>query len=275
MSVSQDLFPLQEINSKYAAGDSVMSFGNHPKLAHCPGGGLALHQDGGAVGCGGKIWIAGECLSSYLLNNYDKLFDGKTGEYSTGEEFNTAHIVELGSGTGLVGLVLGLVNAKYNPGMKVFITDIDDLVPLMLQNVMLNHLENEVIPAALLWGEPLGGLVEDNQLVDANTLDALTQLARQPPMYIKHLKLVLAADVVYLEQAFPLLESTLLQLTDMNEDLEILMCYRKRRKQDKKFFARIAKNFNRIDLMNFNEEEEAYYRKCRVHLFKLVRKPKK
>ncbi len=50
------------------------------------------------------------------------------------------------------------------------------------------------------------------------------------PKYIKDEKIdtVLAADCVYLESAFPLLEKTLLDLCD--KDTFVLMSYKKRRK---------------------------------------------
>lgn len=50
------------------------------------------------------------------------------------------------------------------------------------------------------------------------------------PQYVKdnEVDLVLAADCVYLEAAFPLLEKTLLDLTEKR--IPILMCYKKRRK---------------------------------------------
>lgn len=52
--------------------------------------GLKVFEDGGAAGCGGKLWPAGELLSKYLIRK------GLGG---------AKHIVELGSGTGLVGCV--------------------------------------------------------------------------------------------------------------------------------------------------------------------------
>lgn len=55
--------------------------------------GLAVHEDGGEAGCGGKLWPAGELLSRYMIRK--------------GVE-NVKNILELGSGTGLVGYVPGM-----------------------------------------------------------------------------------------------------------------------------------------------------------------------
>lgn len=54
---------------------------------------------------------------------------------------------------------------------------------------------------------------------------------------------VLAADCVYLEAAFPLLEKTLLDLTDVKNPPVILMSYKKRRKADARFFKAMRKHF--------------------------------
>lgn len=50
------------------------------------------------------------------------------------------------------------------------------------------------------------------------------------PRFVKdnEIDLILAADCVYLEAAFPLLEKTLLDLTE--NGTSIVMCYKKRRK---------------------------------------------
>ncbi|KAH3901270.1 uncharacterized protein SCODWIG_02620 [Saccharomycodes ludwigii] len=203
---------------------------------------LKIYEDGGGLGCGGKIWIAGELLCEYIMehkvnfNVYDK-------------------VIELGSGTGIVGLLLGLmnnqglwINDKYKEeqnSKKVYVTDITELVPLMDKNVNLNNVGNVVEAASLEWGEP----------VEAK--------------FSAGLDLVLAADCVYLEKAFPLLEKTLLDLTSVDKPPMILMSYRKRRKADKHFFIKIKKNFKVIEIKDF--KNFAQYLKQRTHLFQLIR----
>lgn len=193
-----------------------------------PEPGLQIYEDGGELGCGGKIWVAGELLSKYLL---DKGLHNKK------------KVVEIGSGTGLVGLTLGL-GQKKNDDMEVWITDIDDLVPLMDKNIILNGLEKNVFARALPWGM------------------ALPEFAK------KDVDVVLAADCVYLEKAFPLLEKTLIDLT--TKETLVLMSYRKRRKADTKFFRKIKKHFDLIEVTDF--KDYATYLKQGVHLFQLVKK---
>lgn len=189
---------------------------------------LKIWEDGGAVGCGGKIWIAGELLSRYLLDK---------------KICQRGKIIEVGSGTGLVGLCLGL-SLRERSDAEIWITDIEDLVPLMQKNIELNELEDVVHSATLAWGEPLPSYAKDG--VDV----------------------ILAADCVYLEKAFPLLEKTLLDMT--NKDTLVLMSYRKRRKADSKFFRKIRKNFDIVPITDF--EDYNHYLKQRTHLFQLVRR---
>ncbi|KAH3667909.1 hypothetical protein WICMUC_005187 [Wickerhamomyces mucosus] len=225
MSGFQDLVPIRPTEH---LGKSDMTFDGR-----LPEPGLKIWEDGGEVGCGGKIWIAGELLSKYLLDK--GLHDKKK-------------VVEIGSGTGLAGIALAL-SEKRDDDLKIYITDIEELVPLMNKNISLNGVESTVFARTLSWGAEL-------------------------PDYAKEdVDVVLAADCVYLEKAFPLLEKTLIDLTSDNEDCLILMSYRKRRKADSKFFKKIKKNFTIKQINDFKDYD--YYLKQSVNLFQLIRnKPK-
>ena len=67
------------------------------------------------------------------------------------------------------------------------------------------------------------------------------------PAAISKPDLILAADCVYFEPAFPLLVQTLDELA-MRDDPEILFCYKKRRKADKRFFTMLRKRFNWVEV---------------------------
>lgn len=77
---SEDLISSRNVEN---LGNSFLTFNG---LLEDPG--LKVYEDGGAAGCGGKLWPAGELLSRYMI---------QTG---IGKATN---ILELGSGTGLVG----------------------------------------------------------------------------------------------------------------------------------------------------------------------------
>ncbi|KAG5361489.1 Protein-lysine N-methyltransferase EFM6 [Yarrowia sp. C11] len=195
------------------------------------GEGLKIEEDGGAAGCGGKLWPAGEMLAYYLLRKGIQ---------------NYPRVLEIGSGTGLTGLAIALSESAPE-NLKVWVTDQENMIPLMNQNIELNNLQDKVVAEVLDWGEELPSFLE-GQPVD----------------------LVLAADCVYLESAFPLLEKTLIDLS--NKDTKILMSYKKRRKADSRFFKSVKKHFTIVEISDF--EEHARFKKDGVTLMELQKKTK-
>ncbi|KAK9468185.1 putative methyltransferase-domain-containing protein [Lipomyces arxii] len=206
---------------------------------------VKLQHDAGATGCGGKLWPAGELLSRYLVS-------AKDDESYVGHQVwkrakdNVVRVLELGSGTGLVGLVLGnaMKNAGHEENIKITITDQINMMGLMTSNVRLNGLEDIVTPTELDWGSDSSGM--------------------------KVPDVILAADCVYFEPAFPLLEKTLLDLTGPNT--LVLMSYKKRRRADHKFFHSIRKSFIIEEVKNYKEYPE--FSRETVFLYRLIPKRK-
>ncbi|SCU89760.1 LAFA_0E20670g1_1 [Lachancea sp. 'fantastica'] len=235
-----DLAPARPIEH---LGDTDLTFGGRIDSP------LKIHEDGGEHGCGGKIWAAGELLCEHLIDNSD--FTGFLSLCS--EKLKTdgscTNILELGSGTGLVGICAGLLARSNGIEAKIYTTDIEMLIELMNSNIKLNGLENMVFPEILMWGEQLD---EKFKTDTSNRID-----------------LVLAADCVYLEDAFPLLEKTLLDLTEGDNPPTVLMSYTKRRKANKVFFRRIRKHFRVVTITDFERYE--HYSRKRTYLFQLIR----
>ncbi|KAJ3225349.1 hypothetical protein HDU78_010684 [Chytriomyces hyalinus] len=184
-------------------------------------------------GCGGKTWEAATVLSNHLVHRWHENHNFLQG----------LNVVELGAGTGVVGILAAMLmndsgdanatsanpipaNATpVNPG-KVFITDMLFL-DLMQTNVDLNLSESERECAKVIelkWGEP-------------SPAEVLSE-----PVHI-----ILASDCVYLEAAFEPLLETLVELSTEGVT-EILIVSKKRRKADKRFFDKLKKKFDVVEV---------------------------
>ncbi|KAJ7162531.1 putative methyltransferase-domain-containing protein [Mycena crocata] len=177
-------------------------------------------------GCGGVTWPAGEVLAHYLVKQGPGALEGK-------------NVLELGSGTGLVGLVAAMLGAR-----NVCLTDQTPLLSIIRENVALNNLSSLCKVVELNWGEPV-------------------------PADITRPDVILAADCVYVESAFPLLVQTLDDLVEANADTEVLFCYKKRRKADKRFFALLKKKFKWNDVAD--DPARAMYSRESISLLRLTK----
>ncbi|KAL4917047.1 putative methyltransferase-domain-containing protein [Aspergillus aurantiobrunneus] len=180
-------------------------------------------------GCGGQLWPAGMVLAKYMLQLRSSLVD-KT-------------ILELGAGGGLVGLAVAS-GCELAPS-AVYITDQAPMLPLMETNIKLNHLSTTVNTAILDWGTP--------------ALDGIPQ----------HPDVILAADCVYFEPAFPLLISTLNDL--LGPDSVCYFCFKRRRRADLRFL-KLAKKAFQVTEINDDPDTETYKRE-NIYLYCIRLKP--
>ncbi|KAB8228525.1 putative methyltransferase-domain-containing protein [Aspergillus alliaceus] len=154
-------------------------------------------------GCGGQLWPAGMVLARYLLRQHPLDLNNKT-------------IVELGAGGGLVGLAVA--RGCDLGSSSVYITDQAPMLPLMETNIKLNSASSLVTATVLNWGEPL------------------------PDCIPAHPAVILAADCVYFEPAFPLLISTLEYL--LGPESICYFCFKRRRRADLRFMKLAKKLFS-------------------------------
>ncbi|MCJ1435523.1 hypothetical protein MMC27_004897 [Xylographa pallens] len=208
---------------------------------------LRLHEDL-KDGCGGQLWPAGMVLARYLLERKNEL-RGKV-------------IIELGAGGGLVGLAIALALSQSSqatgtsrPASRpLLITDLPVLLPLQTSNIALNALPaTAILSHPLPWGSPLP--------------PDLPSPYRRPDI-------ILAADCVYYEPAFPLLLETLKELLGKDEGEEdgtddggettlvggepqgveqrresvCYFCMKKRRKADMRFVASLKRAFAVVEM---------------------------
>jgi len=107
-------------------------------------------------------------------------------------------------------------------GSQIEITDQVQLLALMQHNIKLNELSSELVSASVLdWGA--------------------SSTEHKPDI-------LLAADCVYFEPAFPLLLVTLKQL--IGPSTICYFCFKKRRNADLHFVKDLKKSFKVEDIMN-------------------------
>ncbi|KAF7587513.1 hypothetical protein BBP40_007158 [Aspergillus hancockii] len=183
-------------------------------------------------GCGGQLWPAGMVLAGYLLRQHRSDFRNKT-------------MVELGAGGGLVGLA---VARGCNIGSSsVHVTDQEPMLPLMETNIKLNNLSHLVAATVLNWGEPL------------------------PAHIPAHPNIILAADCVYFEPAFPLLISTLKDL--LGPESICYFCFKRRRRADLRFM-KLARKLFVIEEICDDPMSDTYKRE-NIFLYSIRSKPGK
>ncbi|KAJ5934661.1 hypothetical protein N7466_004208 [Penicillium verhagenii] len=151
-------------------------------------------------------------------------------------------IVELGAGGGLVGLAVAR-----KTGSPIHITDQQPMFSLMNDNIKLNHLESIVTASVLNWGEPI------------------------PEHIPSKPEVILAADCVYFEPAFPLLIATLQELLGPNS--VCYFCFKRRRRADIRFMKMAKKTF---DVVEIRDDPNAHsYNRENIFLFTIRAKSSK
>ncbi|XP_035865656.1 protein-lysine methyltransferase METTL21D isoform X1 [Phyllostomus discolor] len=196
---------------------------------------LRLQQYGsGGVGC--VVWDAAIVLSKYLET------PGFSGDGA--HALSRRSVLELGSGTGAVGLMAATL------GADVVVTDLEELQDLLKLNINMNkHLVTGSVQAKVLkWGEEIEDLTS-------------------PPDYI------LMADCIYYEESLEPLLKTLKDLS--GPETCIICCYEQRTmgknpEIEKKYFELLQLDFDfeKIPLEKHDEE----YRSEDIHILYIRKK---
>ncbi|XP_038612667.1 protein-lysine methyltransferase METTL21D [Tachyglossus aculeatus] len=194
---------------------------------------LRLQQYGsGGVGC--VVWDAALVLAKYLET------PGFCGRGA--RPLRRRAVLELGAGTGAVGLMAATL------GANVVVTDLEELQDLLKMNIDMNkHLVTGSVQAKVLkWGE---------------------EVAEFTPDYI------LMADCIYYEESLEPLLKTLKDLA--GPETCIICCYEQRTmgknpEIEKKYFELLQLDFDleKIPLQKHDEE----YRSEDIHILHIQRK---
>nr|XP_020027829.1 protein N-lysine methyltransferase METTL21A isoform X1 [Castor canadensis]XP_020027830.1 protein N-lysine methyltransferase METTL21A isoform X1 [Castor canadensis] len=189
---------------------ATFSFANHT---------IQICQDWRQLGVAAVVWDAAIVLATYL--EMDAV------------ELRGCSAVELGAGSGLVGIVAALL------GAHVTITDRQVVLEFLKSNVRANlppHIQPKVVVKELTWGQNLGSF---------------------PP---GEFDLILGADIIYLEETFTDLLQTLEHLC--SDHSVILLACRIRYERDTNFLAMLERRFT-VGKVHYDPEKDVHIYKAR------------
>ena len=153
--------------------------------------------------------------------------------------------LEIGAGGGLVGLAVARGCELTAP---VVITDQTPMLALMGKNIALNDLGGRVVATIYDWGDP--------------PPETVLRSCRST-----HPDVVLAADCVYFEPAFPLLLTTLGDL--LSPKTVCYFCFKKRRKADWRFIKQLQRRFS-VKQIEYSDKEQD--QREGIYLYEVVAK---
>ncbi|XP_041937364.1 protein N-lysine methyltransferase METTL21A [Alosa sapidissima] len=181
---------------------------------------VRLTQDWNRLGVAAVVWDAAVVLCMFMELGHVEL-KGKTA-------------IELGAGTGLVGIVATLLGANVTitdrvPALEFLAANVHDNIPPSLQGA--------VKVSDLTWGEGL-------EHYEAGAYD-----------------LVFGADIVYLEETFPALLRTLEHLS--SERTVVLLSCRLRYERDERFLGLLKRKFT-VKEVHYDAQRD-------IHIYKATR----
>lgn len=192
---------------RFHNSSTTYTFSNHT---------IRIKQDWKELGVAAVVWDAAVVLCMYLE--------------AGGIDVKGRSVVELGAGTGLVGIVAAL------QGAVVTVTDRDLAIEFLKSNVHDNlpkELEHRVSVKPLTWGTGLE--------------------------HFSHFDVILGADIIYLEETFQDLLKTIIHLS--SEHTVVLLSCRLRYQRDHNFLDMMRKHFT-VDQVHYDKNVDVYIYKA-------------
>ncbi|KAM9842782.1 protein N-lysine methyltransferase METTL21D [Aulostomus maculatus] len=191
----------------------------------------------GDVGC--VVWDAAIVLAKYLETK--QFYDPASGV----NVWAGRRVLELGAGTGAVGLMAATL------GAETIVTDLEDLQTLLRVNIEENQAlitRGAITAKVLKWGEDVADFLP-------------------PPRY------VLMADCIYYEQSIAPLVETLMVLA--GPETCIICCYEQRTegvnpKVERQFFELLQQNFICEEIPSSKQDQE--FSSPDIHILHIQRK---
>ena len=198
---------------------------------------IVISQDWANSGVAGVVWDAAIVLATYLQTISHQGMDGASKLGLGLEGVKGKRVLELGAGTGLVGIVSCLL------GANVVITDTLEALNFTKENVRRNiACKNSTTPVGacsvevLHWGRDL-------EKWKGESWD-----------------FILGADIVYVKDTFSELFETLVVLTESNKQACVLLSCRIRYQRDVDFLTLLNKKFSVKEILHDTKHDVKIFR---------------
>ncbi|CAO3574807.1 unnamed protein product [Mortierella alpina] len=230
-------------------------------------------------GVGSTIWDAAIVLAKYL-----ERFDLLTS--AAAQSPRTLNILELGAGTGIVGLAAARILSSKSAKANIVLTDKESCMPLLRRNIEKNPSNGIDVAAQMLDWEILSGIKAIPSTTDAaldlpSTAATSTTTAESEPEVLlstgpssttasdlldREWDLIILSDCIWVPALYPSLISTLIQLVQPSHKTQLLIAFEKRNfSEEMEFFAMLGKTFRFRDIKP--EEQDTNYQSEDIYLF--------
>ncbi|KAF9915027.1 Methyltransferase-like protein 21D [Lobosporangium transversale] len=207
-------------------------------------------------GVGSTIWDAAIVLAKYLeKSNLLSIASSSTSATETPRSSTPINVLELGAGTGIVGLAVARLLSAKGVEARVLLTDKENVVPLLSRNIQRNPSIGIDIQAQTLdWEEDESSSSSSN----AQKIHALIDT---------NWDMVILSDCIWVPGLYkPLISTINALITPSASKTQLVIAFEKRNfAEEMEFFAMLGKTFRFRDIKP--EEQDADYQSEDIYLF--------
>lgn len=251
-------------------------------------------------GVGSTVWDTAIVLSKYLEKSNILATSAATASRS---KQTTLNILELGSGTGLVGLAVAKMLSATGQKARIVLTDKANVLPLLQRNMEKNPAKGVELEARVLDWEAVSGVKaeavaktpssEAEQYSSEGTLpaaepeptptseplsspvtSAITESSNADDIVSTEWDLVILSDCIWFPALYAPLTGTLTRLLrpETASSSKLIVAFEKRNfSEEMEFFATLGKSFTFRDVKP--EEQDPNYQSDDIFLFLCQRRP--
>ncbi|KAF9146000.1 Methyltransferase-like protein 21D [Mortierella sp. GBA39] len=264
---------------------------------------LEIYEDPSGLlhgGVGSTVWDTAIVLSKYLEKSNILATSSATASRS---KRTTLNILELGSGTGLVGLAVARMLSSTGQKARIVLTDKANVLPLLQRNMEKNPAEGVELEARVLDWEAVSGVKakvvakasgsEPDQSSSEETVPATksestttsepssspvatttTESPDADDIVSTEWDLVILSDCIWFPALYGPLTGTLIRLLgpETASSSKLIVAFEKRNfSEEMEFFATLGKSFTFKDVKP--EEQDSNYQSDDIFLFLCQRRP--